>query len=110
MNEPVPLSYFGNYVDNCSNQFCKDKDGLELWLSLVNECSYGYNENNLISLQSSNNSPLFCGIVSSLFGLLCFMIGFVVSYKYTNYLVNEEDKKEYNNPNKKEERKEDKNK
>ncbi len=76
MNEPIPLSSFGIFTNECSQLFCKDKDGLELWLSFVNECNY-----NIRPMLLQNNyklhSPLFVGLVCSLIALFCFQISYV---------------------------------
>jgi hypothetical protein len=33
-NEPIPDNQLGTYANSCANSFCKEKDGLELWLTL----------------------------------------------------------------------------
>ncbi len=79
MNEPIPLSSFGIFTNECSQLFCKDKDGLELWLSFVNECNNNSSYNNQMLIQNNYklHSPLFVGLVCSLIGILCFQISYV---------------------------------
>ncbi len=76
MNEPVSLSSFGIFTNECSS-YCKEKDGLELWLSLVNNCYVSSSTNRmLLETKYKLNSSLFVGLVCSIVSLLCFMMSY----------------------------------
>ncbi len=120
MNEPVPLSSFGVFTNECAQLYCKDKDGLNLWLSLINECYINYetdketeneyyNQNNKRMLLENNDvlySSLSVCIICSFVGILCFMISYIITYIVINSIINvintENNDNNYNNDNKKE--------
>jgi hypothetical protein len=88
MNEPIKMSVFGMITNQCSELFCKDKDGLELWLNIANECFYD-NKIHMNFIQNinqninMNHSPLFVGIICSLIYLISFFTTyFIVKYNY----------------------------
>jgi hypothetical protein len=73
LNEPIALTDFGVYVNECS-KFCKDKDGLELWLNLVTECKTNFMMlNNEIYPTYFNEYDV--GIIVSMFALMMFCVG-----------------------------------
>jgi hypothetical protein len=43
-NEPIPDNELGLYANQCATQFCHEKDGLELWLSLYQARNVEYVE------------------------------------------------------------------
>lgn len=84
MNEPVPDSVFGTMVNNCADTFCRDKDGLELWLNLVNECF-----TTTIMMNEKYNKfifyPLYTSIFCSSVGYLSFIMSYYITIKWLNY-------------------------
>jgi hypothetical protein len=79
MNEPVPLSSFGEFTNKCAELFCDDKDGLELWLSLVNDCKAS-NLTSLTSLNIDNESVYFVDFALFV-GFVCAFISLIILMK-----------------------------
>lgn len=93
MNEPTPDSVFGTITNQCSILFCKDKDGLELWLNLVNECydnSIFYKRRILLDLLENDDhliiyyNALYVGIICSLVSFICFTMTYVITKRFYN--------------------------
>ncbi len=97
MNEPVPLSSFGIFTNECAELYCKDKDGLELWLSLVNDCFYNdnnddnnsINDNNitnrmLLQTNSRLHSSMVVAMTCSLVALVCFVLSYTITKRLSN--------------------------
>jgi hypothetical protein len=86
-NEPVPLSSFGIFTNGCAVLFCKDKDGFNLWLTLINECFYNIQqsiqfENNIKTINEKLHSPLIVGLICSFVGFVCFIISYLFTKKF----------------------------
>jgi hypothetical protein len=83
VNEPISMSFLGLFANDCANKFCNDKDGLELWLSLIQESS-----NNSIMMNEKYNrfifSPLYTGIVCASVGYLSFIMTYYITTKWLN--------------------------
>ena len=76
-NEPVEMSEFGMITNLCSN-YCREKDGLELWLELVNEC----NHDSITTLFITVNNEYKYGVLCSMIALLMYLIGYFIGNLY----------------------------
>ena len=43
-NEPIPDNELGTYANACARTFCKEKDGLELWLTIYQARNIEYTD------------------------------------------------------------------
>lgn len=87
MNEPTPDSVFGTFTNQCSILYCKDKDGLELWLNLVNECYDNLDRRRILLVVDEKNiyySALYVGVICSLVSLVCFTLTYVMTKRFYN--------------------------
>jgi hypothetical protein len=76
MNEPVPMSFFGMFVNQCAEQFCRDKSGLELWLNMMNE----YPLLTMFEIKDIH-SPYYTGFICASTAYLFFMFGYILTRK-----------------------------
>lgn len=84
MNEPVPMSAFGAFTNECSYLFCRDKDGLNLWLTIVNECSKETTYTGSIFTEIPFNasiSPLYVAFICASVAYLCFTMTYNLTTK-----------------------------
>lgn len=80
MNEPVPMSSFGMITNQCSQQFCRDKDGLELWLSLLKDCFV----NTALMIETEEKilfSPYYTAFICASTAYLFFVFGYILRLK-----------------------------
>ncbi len=85
-NEPIPDNELQLTAKDCSLQYCADKDGMALWLSLQNICvkenanpyfleidhqTY-YQQNNVLS-------PFVTGSICASISLISFLMGYLIS-------------------------------
>jgi hypothetical protein len=77
-NEPIPDNELGLYANTCANTFCKDKDGLELWLTLYQARNIEYVEPVWEPYQAANLCVMMA-ITGFTFGFL--IRKFMVDYK-----------------------------
>lgn len=82
MNEPVPISDFGIFVNACANLYCKDKDGLELWLTMADKGSSEY-LTMIEKYQNNTFSPYYTAFICASVAYLFFMFGYVLIRKVT---------------------------
>jgi hypothetical protein len=85
-NEPITMSSFGMFTNECAFKFCKDKDGLNLWLSFINDCFYESSEplaskSRILLVNTRLNTPLFSAFICSSVGLVCFMMSYIITKK-----------------------------
>jgi hypothetical protein len=81
-NEPISMSYFGSFTNDCSS-FCKDKDGLSLWLTFVNDCKSNIGNNMLIERNIRLYSPLMVASICAFVALVCFMISYNITKSFS---------------------------
>ncbi len=53
-NEPIQDNILGLFANQCASQFCKDKDGLELWLTLYQARNIEYTPTKFTPLEVAN--------------------------------------------------------
>jgi hypothetical protein len=97
-NEPIADNELGLTAKDCALQYCSTKDGMALWLTLVNECvsnpnpyliskkgleeNFENNNNDAISyylLEKVN--PFIGGSVCAIMSLIGLLIGYVLGVK-----------------------------
>lgn len=87
-NEPIADNQLGLTAKDCALQFCQDKDGMALWLSLVQECSAMYanpyfKQEVKESVCFKNESeevirvtPMTAGMICSMMSLISMFVGY----------------------------------
>jgi hypothetical protein len=87
-NEPIADNQLGLTAKDCALQFCQDKDGMALWLSLVQECSAihanpYFKEEVKESVCFRNESeevivvtPMTAGMICSMMSLVSVFVGY----------------------------------
>jgi hypothetical protein len=91
-NEPIADNELGLTAKDCALQYCTEKDGMSLWLSLVNQCVSNPNpyfrqkttrENyeEVVKTDEFIITPLISGSVCAAMSLISFMLG----YSYYRY-------------------------
>ncbi len=95
-NEPIADNELGLTAKDCALQYCEDKDGMALWLTLVNECIDSpkpyFMEKNYNPAQISSNildfevSRIVAGSICSMFGVIGLIFGYVIG---TNQKINQ---------------------
>ncbi len=87
-NEPIADNELGLTAKDCAKQYCEDKDGMGLWLTLVDECvdspnPYFINTNKLVyenNVQQMNKiSKLVSGLLCAISSLIGLVIGYVIN-------------------------------
>jgi hypothetical protein len=91
-NEPIPMSSFGTFTNECASNFCKDKDGFNLWFTLLNDCFYHSNDSvevdeNRMLTNYTLHSPLFTALVCSGVGFVCFMMSYIITKRFCCKMV-----------------------
>lgn len=76
-NEPIPDNQLGTYANSCANAYCKDKDGLELWLTLYQAKNIEYKEPAWSPLEVANLCVMLA-IAGFTFGFL--IQKFIIEY------------------------------
>ncbi len=85
-NEPIADNELQLTAKDCSMQYCADKDGMALWLSLQNACAKEnanpyfleidhqtyYQQNNVLS-------PFVTGSICASISLISFLMGYLIS-------------------------------
>ena len=78
------MTELGLVANECAN-YCNDKDGLELWLSLVEVCNQvTLNTFNTQITMDALNTPLYSGIVCAICSLVFFTIGYIHALRFLN--------------------------
>ncbi len=81
-NEPIADNQLGLTAKDCALQFCEDKDGMALWLSLVQECSAMhanpyFKEEVKESVCLKNESEEVIGVTPMTAGMICSMMSLI---------------------------------
>ncbi len=103
-NEPIADNELGLTAKDCAKQYCEDKDGMGLWMSLVNECVESPNPYFMEKIHNLNKinfnygtSPIVAGSVCAMIGVIGLIFGYIIgSYEKTvDYIKLEQDDNEY---------------
>ncbi len=89
-NEPIADNELGLTAKDCALQYCTEKDGMSLWLSLVNQCVSNPNPyfrqkttresyEEVVNTDEYIITPMISGSLCVVMGLVSFMLG----YTYT---------------------------
>ncbi len=94
-NEPIADNQLQLIAKDCAMQYCVDRDGLSLWLSLQNICS-GQNANpyflEINSNVSNDFSPFLVGTLCAMTSFISFLFGYSIGHTSFVYSkVKEED-------------------
>jgi hypothetical protein len=90
-NEPIADNQLGMTAKDCALQYCEDKDGMALWLSLVQECNAKKanpyftqipEEKNECELQEKKKSMVFTPQQSGMICGMMSLIGFLMGYSF----------------------------
>ncbi len=99
-NEPIADNELGLTAKDCAKQYCEQKDGLGLWLTLVNECVDSPNPYFVEKINKINNidtnsifeegvKPIVVGGISAILGIVGLILGYTLgtthglhSFKY----------------------------
>jgi hypothetical protein len=100
-NEPIADNELGLTAKDCALQYCEEKDGMALWLTLVNECvgspnpyftekNTGQNQHTQINQvnQLLGVSPIIAGSICAMVGVIGLLFGYVVgTYENTKTYI-----------------------
>ncbi len=100
-NEPIADNELGLTAKDCALQYCEEKDGMALWLTLVNECvgspnpyfmekNIGQNQHTQINQvnQLLGVSPIIAGSICAMVGVIGLLFGYVVgTYENTKTYI-----------------------
>ncbi len=97
-NEPIADNELGLTAKDCALQYCQEKDGMALWLSLVNECVDSPNpyfmeitkDNKLNNYEQNYNGVQLTNIVSGSICAMMGVIGLIFGYVIGNFQKNNE--------------------
>ena len=82
-NEPIADNQLGLTAKDCALQFCEEKDGMALWMTLVQQCNEmhtnpyfkeEFHKNGPICFQQENKDFIITPGVS---GMMCSMMSFI---------------------------------
>ncbi len=93
-NEPIADNELGLTAKDCALQYCESKDGMGLWMSLVNECisnpnpyfmstNHNYDYNSVNSCENVYGTGITPFILGSLMGFMAF-VGFNLGIFFRN--------------------------
>ncbi len=97
-NEPIADNELGLTAKDCALQYCEEKDGMALWLTLVNECvgspnpyfiekNTGQNQGSQVN-QLLGVSPIIAGSICAMVGVIGLLFGYVVgTYENTKTYI-----------------------
>ncbi len=100
-NEPIADNELGLTAKDCALQYCLEKDGLALWLTLVTRCvsnpnPYLIEYNNIDNVDTSeqNNqttfTPVITGLICALISLVGLLLGYIIgSVHAQTHVINE---------------------
>ncbi len=110
-NEPIADNELGLTAKDCALQYCSVKDGMALWLTLVNECvsnpnPYFIEKNNIEikkeydidNLLMENIEPMTGGFVCAIMSMFGLLFGYIIGIKVENnnqYIQLNQRKKKY---------------
>jgi hypothetical protein len=94
-NEPIADNELGLTAKDCALQYCTEKDGMALWLTLVNDCVESPNPYFMVKKNfetTPSNYIIYgqvtrfvAGSICSMFGVLGLITGYILgSYKNKN--------------------------
>lgn len=96
-NEPIADNQLGLTAKDCALQFCQQKDGMALWMSLMQQCNIMHanpyfkeieiHKSGPVCFQDETDkfiiTPLTAGTICSMMGLVGLMMGYTVAEKYS---------------------------
>ncbi len=90
-NEPIADNELQLTAKDCSMQYCANKDGMALWLSLQNACAkenanpYFLEIDHQTYYQKNNElSPFVTGSICASISLISFLMGYMISQQKVN--------------------------
>lgn len=86
-NEPIADNTLGLTARDCAANYCTSKDGLELWLSLSQECLSAANPYFAALAPASEQTlwgPVAVGAASAVFGVAGLAVGFASGLRFTS--------------------------
>lgn len=94
-NEPIADNELGLTAKDCALQYCTEKDGMSLWLSLVNQCVSNPNpyfrqkthKEEIVQEVNSNEiilTPFIVGSVCASMSLVSFLLGYTIKTNSKN--------------------------
>ena len=97
-NEPIADNELGLTAKDCALQYCEEKDGMSLWLTLVNECVSSPNPYFMTKNINSNKenqldefmgvSPIIAGSICAMLGVIGLLFGYVIgTYEKTKTYI-----------------------
>ncbi len=94
-NEPLAPNQLGETSKDCSMQYCSDRDGLSLWLSLQNLCSSTPNpyflqissQETIVQETNYNVSPIVSASLCAMSSVCSLMLGYVIAHHYHKKVV-----------------------
>ena len=92
-NEPIAMTMGGLITRDCALQYCVDRDGLGLWLTLQNFCSnenanpYFLEINNSERSVSNEYSPLVVGSLCAMSSVISLILGYTIGHTYHKSFV-----------------------
>lgn len=95
-NEPIADNQLGLTAKDCALQYCQNKDGMALWMTLVQQCNSLHANPYLmevsmeksvpVCLQSENNdfviTPQIAGMICSMMSLIGLFMGYSLSERW----------------------------
>lgn len=105
-NEPIADNELGLTTKDCALQYCEEKDGMSLWLTLVNECVDSPNPYFMAKNINSNQpnqlnklmgvSPIIAGSICAMLGIIGLLFGYIVgTYEKTKTYIQLEQEDSY---------------
>ena len=94
-NEPIADNELGLTAKDCALQYCEEKDGMSLWLTMVNECVDSPNPyfmtkniNSNLNNQIYGVSPIIAGSICAMLGVVGLLFGYVIgTYEKTKVYI-----------------------
>ena len=88
-NEPIADNQLGLTAKDCALQFCEDKDGMALWMSLVQQCNVEHANPYFKEMEVQKSGPVCLQnethpliITPTIAGSICSMMGLIGLEKY----------------------------
>ena len=81
-NEPIQDNILGLFANQCANTFCKEKDGLDLWLTLYQGRNIEYT---MIKFTTIKFTPFEVANICVMIGMAGFTLGFLIEKFIVEY-------------------------
>lgn len=95
-NEPIADNQLGLTAKDCALQFCEDKDGMALWMSLIQQCNSLKANPYLKEMEVQKSGPVcfqdethkfiitpgVAGMICSMMGLVGLMMGYSIAERW----------------------------